>query len=169
MYWEWSWWCVVAKISFCTQSFLVVLVIHQASGLFKSWSSPQRTAISICRKVHNVKCNSSILKLRYLRCSRECYLSCCGTSWSVKPLSKMCDLIRLLVGLRDANGDAIRAPSQLFPQNHASCSVQCSFSWWMLVSKHWWTPRKRGQWLKRCSVALRKNILPLGTGETLSS
>lgn len=64
--WESSWWCVVAKISFCTRSFLVVLVIHQASGLFKCWSSPQRTAISICRKVHNVKCNSSIFELTLL-------------------------------------------------------------------------------------------------------
>lgn len=61
--WEQPWQCGEAYISFCSWSFLVVLVIHQASGLFKCLSTPQKPAISICRKVHHVKCNSSMLEL----------------------------------------------------------------------------------------------------------
>ena len=110
---EWSWWCVVAKISFCTGSFLVVLVIHQASGLFKCWNFPQRTAVSICRKVHRVKCNSSILELRCLRCSQECCIFCCGTLWSVRSVPEVCSHRRLQVGLGHTSSAAIRVPSQL--------------------------------------------------------
>lgn len=126
---EWSWWCVVAKISFCTGSFLVVLVIHQASGLFKCWNFPQRTAVSICRKVHRVKCNSSILELRCLRCSQECCIFCCGTLWSVRSVPEVCNHRRLQVGLGHTNSAAIRVPSQL----RASSWAVCSWSVWCWV------------------------------------